>query len=73
MSVEILARFANNTYVARAKGCKHTASCTESARQAAMALARKLCLDPELLQEQRNDLLNPNQVMVFSHPGVPNV
>lgn len=70
MPVEIVSRYASNTYVARVKGCKHTASCTEGARQAAVALARKLGLDPALLQEQRNDLLNPGQVMLFSHPGV---
>ncbi|MDA7086538.1 hypothetical protein PH586_09120 [Pseudomonas sp. SA3-5] len=69
MPVEILARYATNTYVARAKGHKGTASCTESARAAAAALARKLGLDPALLQEQQNDLVSPNKVMVFSHPG----
>lgn len=71
MPVEIIARYASNTYVARAKGCKQTASCTEGARQAAVALTRKLGLDPSKLQEQRNDLLNPNQVMLFSHSGEP--
>ena len=71
MPVEIIARYATNTYVARVKGCKHTASCTESARQAAVALARKLGLDPAQLKEERNDLLNPNQVLLFSHPGEP--
>jgi len=70
MPVEIHARYATNTYVARAKGHKGTASCTESARAAAAALARKLGLDPAQLQEQQNDLINPNKVMVFSHPGV---
>lgn len=70
MPVEIVSRYANNTYVARVKGCKHTASCTEGARQAAVALARKLGLDPAELKEQHNDLLNPGQVMLFSHPGV---
>jgi hypothetical protein len=69
MPVEILARYAGNTYVARAKGHKGTASCTESARAAARALASKLGLDPALLQEQQNDLISPNKVMVFSHPG----
>jgi len=71
MPVEILARYASNTYVARAKGHKGTASCTEGARAAAVALARKLGLDPALLQEQQSDLLSPNKVMMFSHPGVP--
>lgn len=71
MPVEILARYTSSNYVARAKGYKGTASCTESARAAAAAMARKLGLDPALLQEQRNDLLSPNKVMVFSHPGVP--
>lgn len=69
MPVEIVSRYTSNTYVARVKGYKHTASCTEGARQAAVALARKLGLDPAQLLEQRNDLLNPNQVLLFSHPG----
>lgn len=69
MPVEILVRYASNTYVARAKGHKGTASCTEGARAAATAMARKLGLDPALFQEQHNDLISPNKVMVFSHPG----
>jgi hypothetical protein len=69
MPVEILARFTSATYVARIKGQKQTASCTISAREAAAALARKLSLDPLLLQEQQNDLISPNKVAMFSHPG----
>jgi len=71
MPVEIIARYATNTYVARAKGHKGTASCTEGARAAAAALVRKFGLDPALLQEQHNDLISPNKVVVFSHPGMP--
>lgn len=69
MSITILARYATNTYVARAQGHKGTASCTEGARAAAAALVRKFGLDPTLLQEQQNDLVSPNKVVVFSHPG----
>lgn len=46
MPVEILARYTSNTYMARAKGYKQTATNTISPRDAAMALARKLGLDP---------------------------
>ena len=69
MHVEIRVRFASNTYVATIKGQKQSASCTISAREAAAALARKLELDPALLTEQSNDLINPNQVVLFSHEG----
>ena len=68
--VEIVARFTTGTYVARAKGLGVTASCAESARQAAFAVARKLGLDPSLLQEQP-DLLGKQQ-STFVHPGVAN-
>ncbi|MCM2317979.1 MAG: hypothetical protein NDI93_01460 [Pseudomonas sp.] len=49
MSVEqvtITVRYAQGTYVARAKGHKGTASCTHSTEIAAHALARKLGFDP---------------------------
>lgn len=67
-TVEIIVRQATGTYVARAKGHGVTASCTESARQAAFACARKLGLDPALLQEQP-DLLGGQQSL-FIHAGV---
>lgn len=43
----ITVRYANGTYLARAKGCKQTASCVYDAGLAAKALARKLGLDSE--------------------------
>lgn len=66
--VEIIVRFTTGTYVARARGRGVTASCAESARQAAVACARKLGLDPKLLQEQP-DLLGKEQSL-FVHAGV---
>lgn len=66
--VEIVVRFTTGTYVARARGRGITASCAESARQAAFACARKLGLDPAALREQP-DLLGKEHSM-FVHPGV---
>ncbi len=66
--VEIVARLTTGTYVARAKGHKVTASCAEGPRAAARAVARKLGLDPESLQEQ-TDLFAAG-LTVFIHPGV---
>jgi len=45
--VTITVRYAQGTYVARAKGHKPTASCTHSTEVAAKTLARKLGFDPE--------------------------
>lgn len=52
MSVEIIVRANNGTYTARAIGHKATASRSEGARQAAMALLLKLNLSAGQLQEQ---------------------
>lgn len=68
--VDIRVRFTGMTYVATVKGEKGTTSNTINAQQAAEAMVRKLGLAPGLLQVQQNDLINPNQVVMFSHPGV---
>lgn len=47
--ITIKVRFAQGTYLARAKGYKQTASCVESPAKAALALARKLDLDASSL------------------------
>lgn len=65
MSVEILARFANNTYRATAKGSKLAATNTAGPRQAAEALARKLGIDPALLREESSEQFTTT----FNHPG----
>ncbi len=65
--VEIITRFTTGTYVARAKGLGVTASCAESAHKAASACARKLGMDPALLQEQP-ELLG-KECSLFLHPG----
>lgn len=49
--ITINVRQSTGTYIARARGYKPTASCTSGAAQAAGALARKLGLAPDLLQE----------------------
>lgn len=45
----ITVRYTQGTYVARMKGCKPTASCVYSAKQAAQSLAKKLGFDASLL------------------------
>lgn len=62
----ITVRYTSNTYLARAKGHKGTTSCTIDARQAAETMARKLGLDPLLLQLDTSS----NGSSVFSHPGL---
>lgn len=69
MAVEIRCRYRTGTYVATVRGQKQTASNTIGAREAAVAMARKLGLDPSLLVEGQRDLLNPNELATFSHPG----
>ncbi len=69
VAVEIRCRYTTGTYVATVKGQRQTASNTVSARQAAEGLARKLNLDPALLVERQRDLLTPNELATFSHPG----
>ena len=45
----ITVRYTGGTYLARAKGCRQTASCVYDAALAAKSLARKLGLDTEQL------------------------
>jgi hypothetical protein len=67
MPVEILARYTSNTYMARAKGYKQTATNTISARDAAVALARKLGLDPAEMRE--GDSNGDQRLHLFHFPG----
>lgn len=46
-SISITVRYSQGTFLARAKGCKQTASCVYDAGLAAKALARKLGFDPD--------------------------
>ncbi len=68
MAVEIRCRYTTGTYVATVKGQKKTASNTISARQAAEAMATKLGLNPHLLVERQRDLIDPKELVIFSHP-----
>lgn len=68
MAVEIRCRYTTGTYVATVKGQKKTASNTISARQAAEAMATKLGLNPHLLVERHRDLIDPKELVIFSHP-----
>lgn len=68
MAVEIRCRYTTGTYVATVKGQKKTASNTISARQAAEAMATKLGLNPHLLVEHQRDLIDPKELVIFSHP-----
>lgn len=54
-SIMINVRQSTGTYIAKAKGYKPSASCSAGPRQAAVALATKLGLSSDLLQEQRCD------------------
>lgn len=56
------------TYQARAKGVKTTASCTTGPLQAAEALARKLGLAPQLIQEGQREGLDQG-CSRYEHPG----
>jgi hypothetical protein len=67
----ITVRYTSNTYVARAKGHKGTASCTIDARQAAEAMARKLKLDPKQLIYVTDHGGKDFSSHVFNHPGEP--
>lgn len=67
-ALKIFVRYSTGTYCARAKGRPGTASCTISARQAADAMARKLGLDPTLLQLDFSSALD-GYTGVFNHPG----
>ncbi|MEN1557470.1 hypothetical protein AAIH45_33255, partial [Pseudomonas aeruginosa] len=49
-TLTISVRFSTGTYVARAKGHKQTASCTENAYRAAERLTEKLGMDPKTLE-----------------------
>ncbi|HBN9702552.1 TPA: hypothetical protein L3939_003755 [Pseudomonas aeruginosa] len=49
-TLTISVRFSTGTYVARAKGHKQTASCTENAYRAAERLTEKLGMDPKALE-----------------------
>lgn len=62
----ITVRFTSNTYLAKAKGHKASASCTAGPRQAAEALARKLGLDPSQLQPVRGE---PHQFALPADPA----
>lgn len=65
----ITVRYTSNTYVARAKGHKGTASCTINARQAAEAMARKLNIDPKQLIYVTDHGGKDFSSHVFNHPG----
>jgi len=52
----IIVRYSTGTHVARARGHKVTASCTESAKRAAERLADKLGHNPDLVQLEDSDI-----------------
>ncbi|MNJ42921.1 hypothetical protein D3C77_379030 [compost metagenome] len=66
--ITINVRQSTGTYIAKAKGCKLSASCTAGPAQAAEALAHKLGLASDLLQEVRGRDLGYG-CSRFEHPG----
>lgn len=66
--VTINVRQSTGTYIAKAKGCKLSASCTSGPAQAAEALVHKLGLSPDLLQETTSQDLDYG-CSRFQHPG----
>jgi hypothetical protein len=66
--VTINVRQSTGTYIAKAKRCKLSASCTAGPAQAAEALAHKLGLAPGLLQEAPSRDLGYG-CSRFEHPG----
>lgn len=66
-AVIITVRYSTGTHVARARGHKVTASCTESARRAAERLAEKLGHNPDLVQLEDSD----STTHTFSLPEAP--
>lgn len=67
-SIMINVRQSTGTYIAKAKGHKPSASCSAGPRQAAEALATKLGLSFDQLQEQHYDGLAYG-CSRFIHPG----